>query len=173
MIKNYEQLQFVTPEYDALIITLDSVASNLLRCFPDHIEYYKTSLRLPLKTEGMKPNAYYAVTKSLSYPFPDNPDWALIPAKLGLIQESERDCGHLVIYENPEGILTSKVLPYTNNEWGTPENPEVVPETEIQKIIDELSKSTPVHPDVEVAVPKASRNGTFIDGLLQNIPNKD
>lgn len=120
MTKNFEQLQIVTPEYDDLAGKLGTVVDERLATFPNDIEYSNASLRLCLATDGMAPNSYYAVAKTLQRPLSDNP--------------------------------------------------EVVPETEIQKIIDELSKSTPVHPDVEVAVPKASRNGTFIDGLLQNIP---
>lgn len=147
---NYtEQLKLVTPEYTEALNELGTLVESLPNKFPDDIEYFRSGFRLPLRTKDMKSNTYYTVTKSLPYPYPENPDWYAIPSELGKVTERGDDSGFEINYKIKKGSLTIKSDPYDNNEFSDiKELPaKELSLAEIQKIIEELSIAHPVHPD--------------------------
>ncbi len=160
-----EQLKLVTPEYTQGLSELDSLAVSILNQFPDDIEYSRTGFRLPLRSEGMSIDTYFTVTKSLPYPYTENPDWADIPAKLGKVTDWSDGGGYVTRYEMKEGLLTSRSYPYENNEFLDEELPtRELAEAEVRKLIGDLSVSEPTHPD-KVAQERAGRTakiGAFI-----------
>ena len=164
-----EQLRFVIPEYAQGLSELDSLVASLPNQFPDDIEYSRSGFRLPLRAEGMATDTYYTVTKTLTYPYPENPDWAVIPAKLGQVTDWGDGGGYVTHYEMKEGLLTTKSYPYENNEFLDEELPtRELSEAKIRKLIEDLSICQPIHPDKveQERIRRTTNAGSFIRRVL-------
>ncbi len=165
-----EQLRLVPPEYDHALHELDSLVASFLDRFPDDIEYYRNGCGLSLRSEGMAPNTYYVVSKSLPFPYPEAPDWSTIKATLGHTTEHGKNSGYTVHYEMDGGLLTATSAAYDNNEFLDEDwpSPQELSEADIRRIIDELSAAEPVHPDAieQGKIGKIARVSSFIKRVL-------
>lgn len=142
-----EQLRFVTPEYANALNDLDSLVSTLPEKFPDDVEFSSSGFRLLLFAKGMSSGSYYTVSKTLSYPYPENPDWTSVEFRLGQVNEYEEGCGYITRFNMIEGFLTSSGLYYENSNFFKDSPSKDLSESDIRKIIEELSNAQPVHPD--------------------------
>ncbi|HSX47289.1 MAG TPA: hypothetical protein VLF63_00800, partial [Patescibacteria group bacterium] len=135
-------------EYAQTLGELDALVASLPDQFPDDIEYSRSGFRLLLRNGGMESDTYLAVTKSLTYPYAENPDWTRIPAKLGLVAGLEVSGGYVTEYEMKEGLLTARSYIFENNEFSDEEFPtRTLSVEEIRKLVEDLSISQPFHPD--------------------------